>query len=935
MKKETISGLVSVWAAVASAAGYELVDGAGQCKWIGGSGGNWAIAANWSGNAVPTPSEYAVYERAEACTIVPSEQYNTRARGVIAAAGAGQLTIEQSGWWSSALHLTKHKDARNPSILNLSDWPIVFFMPVDISSGEGYASIYPGVIFKDRDFKSSDVVYFRAGEANRTEELDTTLFNGAFMSTSGESIKQGAVIEPGHIVRAQAKFDAKDGTISVAGRFVLDGCTLSAGKIELREGGVIEVASSSVIAKGLEGFDGKITLTPSYKMVETGGKASMTNAVVLRIAKTAVSSVPDESMFVLGECRGVEFKEGVEPASAFRISIDAESDAENYIVQPLLVSPESLARLPYPEWTFITSLDQDEPYIASGNAHRYTAYDANLGGYWWTNKHEAVLAQIAAQPDREFDLVLVGDSITHRWEREGHGAPSYLAITNRLRTLNLGFGADGTINCLWRLRNGELDGYTAKVFQVLIGTNDGDESWVVAARIRAVLREIHSRHPESKIILSALLPRGELDDERRLRNAAANAILKPLCNDDWLVWADWSRLFTNPDGTMNRDLAWDMLHPTTDGYLRWRDAALHVWMRAAGFMLGTATERTVDESVQAVLEGHALSVPEPAPPDSKWQTNATQWGAPWNPPYWSAVEWTSGVGVSAGGFYRLDGDGRALRMNSPEDVNLTFPGAALRCVNGGADAPAFLALKARATTIPDLRLGSRGALSFQTYNPNGGLGQVLSGAIWIDTAPDAPAVIMGGNKYPNILESSLAGYGALLFRPHTQSADDSQTFRLTLSGDNTRFMGDIIVSNYGSSLNRTELAISDSAALGRCKSLTLRDSALFINGDVTISCPVKLEGVVEICVAKGCSCIIASPLARRGATLLQTGEGSLSFPDPGFSISICSAYLLASPKYGKISSRETKLETKNTLWRKTALCWSLLAMATTMWKGHS
>lgn len=56
------------------------------------------------------------------------------------------------------------------------------------------------------------------------------------------------------------------------------------------------------------------------------------------------------------------------------------------------------------------------------------------------------------------------------------GAVAYATVTNRLKTLNLGYGADGSLNCLWRLRNGELD------------------------------------------------------DSRRLRNAAENEILRPLCD---------------------------------------------------------------------------------------------------------------------------------------------------------------------------------------------------------------------------------------------------------------------------------------------------------------------------------------------------------------------------------------------------------------------
>ena len=850
---------------------YELVEGAGQYKWIGSSGGDWASGANWSGNTVPTTGDYVVYDGAGACTIMPTDGGNTKARGIIVSEGAGKLTIDPynsatspNGWWVSALQLSKSADLRNPSILNLSDNPIVFFLPVTISSGTGYASICPGVTFKDRTVKSDDIVYFRAGDTSRSDTMNTTLFSGAFESTSGNSARQGAVIEANHIVRSQGQFNAKNGTVCVSGRLILDGGSLTAGSIEIIDGDSIEVASSSVISNAFATFTGTILLTPTFKMVESAGKAYVTNNLALRIPKSDLASAPDPSRFALGECSGLTFKEGVDPADVYHIEIDAESDGDYYVIQPVVDSLDNLVKLPYPDWAFVRSLDEEEPYIDSTNAHRYNAYDANLGGYWWTNKHESVLAQIASEPNQKFDLVLVGDSITHRWDREGHGAAAYATVTNQLKTLNLGFGADGSVNCLWRLRNGELDGYTAKVFQVLIGTNDGDVSWVVAARIRAVLREIRSRHPESTIMLCALLPRGELDDERRLRNAAANEILRPLCNDDWLVWADWSRLFIHSDWTMNRTYAWDMLHPTVDGFARWRDAALPIWLRAAGKAEGAVTASAILGSVDAVVADAAT-----------WSVNKTNWGAPWNPPDWTQVEWTTGTGAVQNAFYRLDGGGSRIRMNSPGDAVVVFPGESLWCMNGSADTPAFLALKGRMNTLYGLRLGSRGGVSFQTFNNNQAGGQTLDGAILVDADEETPAVIMGGNKYPNVLTSSLRGTGAVVFRPHTRADDDSQSFYVTLAGDSRDFAGLMTLANNGSMSNRTVMSIGDAAALGGCIGLVISNSAMVVTGDAAVSCPVKFSGEVEIRVEAGATATFPRIAADLGVAFRKTGPGTL------------------------------------------------------------
>ena len=216
-------------------------------------------------------------------------------------------------------------------------------------------------------------------------------------------------------------------------------------------------------------------------------------------------------------------------------------------------------------------LDRPEPYVTS--VERKHSYDANLGENWWERRHAAILAEIEAT--RAYDLVLAGDSITHRWER--HGKDAYVAVTNELKVLNLGFGADCVRNLLWRLRSGELDGYRAKAVQLMIGTNNGCAPERTAAEIRACLREIRKRQPQAKVILCAILARGNPDSVERGRNDAVNELIRPLADGRTIVWQDWSPLFTLPDGRMNPKLTDDGLHPNAVGYAAWRDAALPHW----------------------------------------------------------------------------------------------------------------------------------------------------------------------------------------------------------------------------------------------------------------------------------------------------------------------------------------------------------------------
>ncbi len=224
-------------------------------------------------------------------------------------------------------------------------------------------------------------------------------------------------------------------------------------------------------------------------------------------------------------------------------------------------------------------LAANEPRIYS--SQRAKSYDSNMGENWWMKRHDATLERIKAE--KEFDIVLAGDSITHRWER--HGRDAYVQVTNELRVLNLGFGADNVKNLLWRFRSGELDGYRAKAVQLMIGTNNGtsEPPEETAAQIRAALREIRARQPQAKILLCPILPRGTPDSVERGKNDAVNELLKLLADGKTIVWTDWSGFFTLDDGRLKPGLNDDGLHPNAKGYAEWAKVALPVWKAACEF----------------------------------------------------------------------------------------------------------------------------------------------------------------------------------------------------------------------------------------------------------------------------------------------------------------------------------------------------------------
>ena len=195
---------------------------------------------------------------------------------------------------------------------------------------------------------------------------------------------------------------------------------------------------------------------------------------------------------------------------------------------------------------------------------------------WWIPRHEQKLAEIAALRAAKIDpdVVFVGDSITHNWEKDGQ--PVWEANYAKYHALDLGFGGDHTENVLWRLQHGELDGYKARVVVLMIGTNNtGDrleDPKTTALGVRRLVDEIRRRQPAAKILLLAVFPRDERPDSPLHRNNdRLNQALVTFADDRSVFFLDIDDALMNHDGTLSRDVMPDLLHPNEKGYTIWAD----------------------------------------------------------------------------------------------------------------------------------------------------------------------------------------------------------------------------------------------------------------------------------------------------------------------------------------------------------------------------
>ncbi len=190
-------------------------------------------------------------------------------------------------------------------------------------------------------------------------------------------------------------------------------------------------------------------------------------------------------------------------------------------------------------------------------------------------------------PQKQPEVVLIGDSITHLWggepaePRGNRGADSWKSLFGDRPVLNLGFGWDRTQNVLWRLANGELGGLSPKLAVIHIGTNNlagtknarANTPQEIAEGIEAVLLQTKARCPQAKVVLMAVMPRGEKpDDPARAKVVAINALLPEIAKSAGAVFLDIGPQLTGPDGVISRETMPDFLHLGPAGYAVWAEA---------------------------------------------------------------------------------------------------------------------------------------------------------------------------------------------------------------------------------------------------------------------------------------------------------------------------------------------------------------------------
>src|SRR5436190_10751893 len=112
------------------------------------------------------------------------------------------------------------------------------------------------------------------------------------------------------------------------------------------------------------------------------------------------------------------------------------------------------------------------------------------------------------------DLLFVGDSITDWFSnpKDGQPAPG-LEVWNanfaRFKPANFGIAGDTTQGVLWRMQNGELEGFKARLIVLMLGTNNIGKNPIdeIAEGDRLIIEEFKKRQPQAAVLLLGIFPR--------------------------------------------------------------------------------------------------------------------------------------------------------------------------------------------------------------------------------------------------------------------------------------------------------------------------------------------------------------------------------------------------------------------------------------------
>ncbi len=228
-------------------------------------------------------------------------------------------------------------------------------------------------------------------------------------------------------------------------------------------------------------------------------------------------------------------------------------------------------------WPLTLAAQTNAPAAATANVapevHQNTAIIPVPRTGSITNRQSLVLQRAKDAPG-DYDIEFIGDSITQGWE--DRGTDVWRECYGRRKVINFGVSGDRTQHVLWRFDQGQLDGINARVAVVMIGTNNSNNNDNTEAEIlegvTAIVQQIRTRQPGTKILLLGIFPRGKTFSPQRGKILQVNQALARLDDGSHIFYLDFGSQYIENDGSISKSIMPDYLHPNEAGYRIWANA---------------------------------------------------------------------------------------------------------------------------------------------------------------------------------------------------------------------------------------------------------------------------------------------------------------------------------------------------------------------------
>lgn len=176
-------------------------------------------------------------------------------------------------------------------------------------------------------------------------------------------------------------------------------------------------------------------------------------------------------------------------------------------------------------------------------------------------------------------VVFLGDSITYHLLDVGKDLWRKHFVGGKYRAVNFGMPGDSTGNVIYRIQNGLLDDFQAKVIVFMLGTNNlaVDSPDEIFDALKCCLELIRIRQPRATIVLSPIpLCCERPNSPLRMKAQKVNARLPELVDGQKVLWCEWSHRLLRSDGVLTWEVMFDNYHPREVGYAYRVEALLQI-----------------------------------------------------------------------------------------------------------------------------------------------------------------------------------------------------------------------------------------------------------------------------------------------------------------------------------------------------------------------